>query len=417
MKDIIKVLLLLLVAVIGLFSCNRYEDDVVPLRMAGQVILNPDTYTTPKNQAVRLNVLANDSVGADGTLTFGLPAHGAVLADSAGFRYQPNQNYLGPDRFFYKYCSGAGCDSALVTIQVIDTTIACPIKANRDLATVLSGKQEAIVVLANDNTCGAVTVNITTAPTHGTATVLPANNLSYTSTAGYVGKDSLTYEFLTIDGRRTSANVLITVGANCTLTAVNDNAHTNTNRTIFINPLANDILCNVQTSQITLTVNNRANAKGFASVEPGNQVKYLPLINAVGRDTVEYQICSGGKCSVGYIFVNIQNAPGTVNCQTNAAANPDSVYFAANSAQSTFMVDFLKNDVYCPGSIQQAVITSNGIYGSAILSSLNGVWYAVYTKGTPPASPVYSDEFWYEITMQVNGAIIKRSAKISIHFQ
>ena len=78
--------------------------------------------------ATNLGVALGPPLGS-AALLFGRPGNGLVSSDSAGFYYQPKQNYLGTDQFYYKYCTGNVCDSALVVIAVSEPS-GCQFKAN-----------------------------------------------------------------------------------------------------------------------------------------------------------------------------------------------------------------------------------------------------------------------------------------------
>jgi hypothetical protein len=117
MKDILKILLLLALTIIGMFSCSRQKEDM-PAPVSELNILSNDAYTTTENGPVRIDVLANDQIGTLGTLIFKVPGHGNLQSDSAGFFYQPDLGFKGTEEFFYKYVGGNTTDSAKVSITV-----------------------------------------------------------------------------------------------------------------------------------------------------------------------------------------------------------------------------------------------------------------------------------------------------------
>ena len=117
MKDILKILLLLALTIIGMFSCSRQKEEA-PSPVSETNILSNDAYATTENGAVRIAVLTNDQIGDPGTLVFKVPAHGNLQSDSAGFVYQPNPGFTGTEEFFYKYVGGKTTDSAKVSITV-----------------------------------------------------------------------------------------------------------------------------------------------------------------------------------------------------------------------------------------------------------------------------------------------------------
>ncbi|KAA9333637.1 Ig-like domain-containing protein [Adhaeribacter soli] len=117
MKDILKILLLLALTIIGMFSCSRQKEEA-PSPVSEINILSNDAFTTTENGPVRIDVLINDQIGNLGTLVFKVPAHGNLQSDSTGFYYQPDRGFKGTEEFFYKYVGGNTTDSAKVSITV-----------------------------------------------------------------------------------------------------------------------------------------------------------------------------------------------------------------------------------------------------------------------------------------------------------
>ena len=73
-----------------------------------------------------MNVLANDTLnGATTPNVVANPANGTVIVNLDGsIEYRPNTGFIGTDTFVYELCNPQGnCDSATVTIEVINTII------------------------------------------------------------------------------------------------------------------------------------------------------------------------------------------------------------------------------------------------------------------------------------------------------
>ena len=88
--------------------------------------------------------------------------------------------------------------------------------AQNDSATVPWNAATTIAVTSNDTIAnGTGSIAVTSAPTHGTATV-SGGDIVYTPTAGYFGTDTLTYT-LTVGDKTSTASVAITVAAHVTL--------------------------------------------------------------------------------------------------------------------------------------------------------------------------------------------------------
>lgn len=161
------------------------------------VLLN-DTYSRLASYPVRIEtapVAGCGNASAD-------PSTGTVT-----YTYTTPSPSSGICTFTYSLKDGQGTVSrneGTVSISVL------PI-AQDDVANVISGVRAPIAVTANDNgTYAALTV--TTAPSHGTATVSGLNVL-YTSAEDYVGDDTLAYQYTDPSGQVATAEVTIHVGS------------------------------------------------------------------------------------------------------------------------------------------------------------------------------------------------------------
>ena len=124
--------------------------------------------------------------------------HGTLTLNPDGsFTYQPTAGYGGNDTFTY-VVSGAGLTSTQGVVT-LHADLPAPPSAQNLFFTTAELKPTTVYELEEDSaTTGATldptSVTITVPPTHGTASVDPLTGaISYTSDAGYVGSDSLTY--------------------------------------------------------------------------------------------------------------------------------------------------------------------------------------------------------------------------------
>ncbi|MCO6458585.1 MAG: tandem-95 repeat protein [Pirellulaceae bacterium] len=159
-----------------------------------------DMASTPRNTAVLIDILANDS-DLDGTLVPGsitllmTPQNGIAVPDGTGrMIYSPNAGFRGTDTFRYTVQDDDGGVSniALVTILVNDPPVAVD-----DEAAAIINATVAIDVLSNDSDAdGALnpaTVAVVAQPQHGVATANPDGTVSYMPNLDYSGPDSFTY--------------------------------------------------------------------------------------------------------------------------------------------------------------------------------------------------------------------------------
>jgi hypothetical protein len=161
---------------------------------AGEIGLTNDTGTTPFNTALSGNVSTNDTVPAGSKFSKQPdPAHGTVTVNADGtFTYTPTTGFSGLDTFTYQACKPAPdqtiCETATVNVAVGPNAVAD--SASTPLNTAASGS-----VATNDVFPTGASFAVTTAPSHGTATLNASTGAyTYTPTAGYVGADSFTYQ-------------------------------------------------------------------------------------------------------------------------------------------------------------------------------------------------------------------------------
>ena len=176
-------------------------------------VATDDVGTVPGATQVQVDLAANDSLG-DGTNVFSLetfPTMGqaSVAPDTGVLSYYAYFSAEGTDTFTYRLeDADTEFDIATVTITV---TPGPQIIAVDDQKGVYSGELTSVDVTANDLSVGSfTTVSVTVPPQHGTA-VANGLNVDYTSTVGYVGADSFTYEVTDDQGHSDTASVSMSV--------------------------------------------------------------------------------------------------------------------------------------------------------------------------------------------------------------
>lgn len=84
-----------------------------------------DTVNVPRNTAVTINVLGNDSDPDGNQLTItavGTPSHGTAASNGQTITYTPTTDYTGDDSFWYTIADNFGSsDTATVTVSISDT--------------------------------------------------------------------------------------------------------------------------------------------------------------------------------------------------------------------------------------------------------------------------------------------------------
>jgi hypothetical protein len=188
-------------------------------------VANPDTATTAENQAVAINVLANDtdSSGTINTASVAIStgaAHGttSVNPTTGAVTYTPANGFVGTDTFKYTVADTIGDVSAPASVSVSVSAPLAPV-ANPDTATTAENQAVAINVLANDTDSGGTinpaSVAISTGAAHGTTSVNPTTGaVTYNPATDFVGPDTFKYTVSDVAGNVSApANVTVNVSA------------------------------------------------------------------------------------------------------------------------------------------------------------------------------------------------------------
>ncbi len=104
----------------------RYIPDIIPVG-GTQITANDDAATTDINQAINIEVLANDITpnGIASIVADELPLNGSLTLEvDNSYTYTPDMDYCGIDEFTYIICDATtACDTATVTIDVTCPTV------------------------------------------------------------------------------------------------------------------------------------------------------------------------------------------------------------------------------------------------------------------------------------------------------
>ncbi len=384
------------------------------------------------SSAHRINVLANDSAGADGYIDGGLTFTngtinsasangGSISVDDNGtsttsddtILYTPADGFSGADTFDYTITDATGdASTATVTITVeIEDLGFLP-----DTATVdQDSSDNPIDVMANDtddinfgptdtrfliegpdpHTTGTTAQGGTvTLGTNGTTTTSD-DVILYTPPAGFVGIDTFNYVPGNINHRDKLVQVTVTVleviTVNDTPTADDDTANATQNGSaVDINVTGNDDYgTDGPNTNHPLTFANGTTTSASdngASIEvvSGN-VRYTPSATFSGTDTFTYTITdANGDAASATVTVTV-GASGQVFVPT---ANDDAVTVFTNTTLN--IINVLGNDQSgADGYIDGGLTMTNGTLFSA---STNGGAISIDNKGTGDVS---DDEFFY----------------------
>ncbi|HDS8579529.1 TPA: tandem-95 repeat protein, partial [Klebsiella variicola] len=124
-----------------------------------------DSASTHANTPVTIDVLANDTFSNPDRVISGATngQHGTVVIEDGKARYTPNNGYVGTDTFTYTVTSGGVSETAVVTLDILNTPpVAMTDKASTLLNTPLSGN-----VLANDSDAEHDVLHVTSVTVDG----------------------------------------------------------------------------------------------------------------------------------------------------------------------------------------------------------------------------------------------------------
>ena len=285
------------------FRVNDGSLDSAPARVSISVhavndapVATPQSVTTDKNTAKAITLAGSDVEGRP--LKYAVastPSHGTLGSIVAGVvTYTPAANYVGSDSFTFRVNDGF-LNSAPATVSITVTAVNHAPVAEDDTATTAEDTPADIPVLTNDHDVDTGTTlsihSITTAPAHGTATIV-GTQIHYIPAVTFTGSDTLKYKAYDGMSESNEATVSITVIAvNHAPVAEDDTATTAEDTAADIPVLTNDH--DVDTGTIlsihTITV---APAHGTATIV-GTQIHYVPEATFTGSDTLKYKAYDG----------------------------------------------------------------------------------------------------------------------------
>lgn len=207
-------------------------------------------------------------------------------------------------------------------------------------------------------------VSITQQPANGQATINPDGTATYTPNKGFSGTDTVTYEVVDSNGKKSTSTWTITVGKPQPPVAQNDRfkATFNSGQTVEIDPYANDsIPADSAWNYEALTISTEEDEnfiytfsedkrKMFATVKEG-RTGVAPAIEYTAQDIYGQSVTAliQGEISAPTTSVSITT---TVNGANEAVVNPDTELEASHLIRNTS--DF----AYPAGT--EVTITTNG---------------------------------------------------------
>ena len=270
------------------------------------------------NSSVTLDVTPFIGGAATSISISAQPARGTVVVNGFSITYTPATDFFGADSFQFT-SSGPGGTSASSTVSLLVATPAAPTGGARSVSVQFNTATP--IDLSSVITGIAATVNITTPPEHGTATV-SGKIVTYTPAGDYFGDDVFSYTVTGPGGTSMPADVTIKITPlPPTAGAVNFILPLNTPTTLDLAPF-------IKGSAITGVALTGIPQHGTAAVS-GTKVIYTPNKDYFGSDSFSYTAFGVvGSSPAATVRVTVVGRPdptkdatvtGLVAAQTDAA--------------------------------------------------------------------------------------------------
>ena len=192
---------------------SNYSSVTITVAADSYPVATPETVSTGLNEAVTINVLANDTGSGlyISSTTNGYSLNGGTVAIvNNQLFYTPKSGFSGEDRLWYIMKDSQGrANSARVTINVTNTP-SYPVGVS-DFITTIAYTPVTIDALANDTGSGLSLLEVNEYSVNGGTVSIVSGKLRYDPKDGFRGTDSFWYAFTDSLGRSNAAKVTVTV--------------------------------------------------------------------------------------------------------------------------------------------------------------------------------------------------------------
>ncbi|MFK3648920.1 putative Ig domain-containing protein [Lysobacter enzymogenes] len=284
-----------------------------------------DSASTPSNQAVTINVIANDTGIITSVAVASAPTHGTATPSGTTVVYTPASNYFGTDSFTYT-ATGPGGTSAPATVTVTVNALPVPVGQPQNLTTLST---QAVTIDAAAGASGAPFTGVTllTPPSSGTAVVQGTTQIVYTPAADTAGAIALTYTLNNPFGA--SAPITSTITVNPVPVATPKRVRTIAGATVTVD-LTQDARGGPFTGAALVSLNPASSGTATVTASGGSyKLSYTPVIGYSGLTVATFTL-SNAYATSAPATVEIDVAPrsdpskdaevlGILNAQAEAA--------------------------------------------------------------------------------------------------
>lgn len=347
-----------------------------------------DLYQTNPDEAINLDVLANDADPENEPLTLSNlnnPSNGNLQQNGNLLIYTPNPGFTGEDIFTYDACDPQGlCTTAMVVVLVGDGTANTPPTANDDVKTTLPETPVNIELLNNDTDPDAgqtLSVTFITKPVNGSSILQPNGTVKYYPNIGFEGNDYFVYTVCD------NGNPSLCDTAYVTIYVVNSNQnidiYAETPEDTDIELCIDAYMTLPFVSDTIIVQNMPQNGFPYFQNNANNCITYSPNANYKGNDEWVIIACDETLTLCDTININIKVLP-TPDAPT---ANPDE---ATLEQDTEILIDVLPNDTDPDGDVLTVDSITQPTNGQVVIE--NG-----QVKYTPNPGFIGIDTFTYTI--------------------
>lgn len=306
-------------------------------------IATDDVAQTDENQAVSIDVLANDSDIENDTLTVitavvAAQNQGTVVINTDNtLTYTPASNFSGTSNINYQISDNQGATANAIVMVNVNNNNQAPIATddnyslNEDQALNADGTSRPLLI-ANDSDSDNDTLTISTTAisnvANGTLILNSNGSFSYQPNSNFFGQDSFVYQLLDSQGGTDNATVTLTVNAiNDAPIAHDDSSETAEETLVNINVLTND----TDIENDSLSVIQAGALHGDVAILSDNSLNYTPEQDFVGTDTLNYQISDGqGGNSAAQVIITVSNVNDAPIAQNDQVQTDENVALTIN---------------------------------------------------------------------------------------